>query len=190
VVGLPCQEWRGWVCVDSSGRAGGWDEHVGALEDVVAPYDPARLEVLAIHEYEIAANWKVVVENYQECYHCSMIHPELCQVTPPERGSNLDLPGDWVGGWMDLRPEADTMSLDGRSGGVVIEGLPDTERRTVMYVALFPNLLVSLHPDYVMTHRLVPIAVDRTLVECAWLFPAEASRLPGFDPVYALDYWT
>jgi glycine betaine catabolism A len=189
LVGLPCREWHGWVFVDSSGRAGGWDEHVGALEDIVAPYDPARLEVLATHEYEIAANWKVVVENYQECYHCSMIHPELCQVSPPESGSNLDLPGDWVGGWMELRPEADTMSLDGRSGGVVIDGLPDTERRTVMYVALFPDLLVSLHPDYVMTHRLVPIAVDRTWVECAWLFPAEASRLPGFDPAYAVDFW-
>ena len=177
-----------WVARTSS-RAGDFGEHVGALEEVVAPYDPARLEVLATHEYEIAANWKVVVENYQECYHCSMIHPELCQVSPPESGSNLDLPGDWVGGWMDLRPEADTMSLDGRSGGVVIDGLPDTERRTVMYVALFPNLLVSLHPDYVMTHRLVPTAVDRTWVECAWLFPPEASRLPGFDPAYAVDFW-
>ena len=186
---LPCREWHGWVFVDSSGRAGDFGEHVGALEEVDAPYDPARLDVLATHEYEIAANWKVVVENYQECYHCSMIHPELCQVSPPESGSNLDLPGDWVGGWMDLRPEADTMSLDGRSGGVVIDGLPDTERRTVMYVALFPNLLVSLHPDYVMTHRLVPTAVDRTWVECAWLFPPEASRLPGFDPAYAVDFW-
>ena len=34
-----------------------------------------------------------------------MIHPELCRVSPPESGANLDLPGDWVGGWMDLRDE-------------------------------------------------------------------------------------
>jgi Rieske 2Fe-2S family protein len=186
---LPCVEWHGWVFVDGSGSAGGFAEHVGELEGIVAPYGAAELQVLASHEYEIAANWKVVVENYQECYHCSMIHPELCQVSPPDSGANLDLPGDWVGGWMSLRDEATTMSLDGRSAGVMIDGLSANELRTVMYVALFPNLLVSLHPDYVMTHRLVPLAVDRTWVECAWLFPSAAAGREGFDPSYAVDFW-
>ena len=138
---------------------------------------------LATHEYEIAANWKIIVENYQECYHCSMIHPELCSVSPPESGANLDLPGDWVGGWMALRDEADTMSLDGKSAGVVIDGLDATEQRTVMYIAMFPNLLISLHPDYVMTHRLTPLAADRTFVECAWLFPEAVAAARGLRPV-------
>ena len=75
------------------------------------------------------------------------------------------------------------------SGGVQIDGLSETERRTVMYVALFPNLLISLHPDYVMTHRLVPLAADRTFVECAWLFPVAATELDDFDPAYAVDFW-
>jgi len=189
LIGLPCQEWHGWVFVDESGRAGDFAEHLGALEGIVAPYRPAELTVLAAHEYEIAANWKVLVENYQECYHCSMIHPELCSVSPPESGANLDLPGDWVGGWMSLRDEAETMSLDGSSAGVPIEGLSDTELRTVMYVAVFPNLLISLHPDYVMTHRLQPLAAARTFVECAWLFPAAAADRDGFDPSYAVDFW-
>ena len=186
---LDVVEWHGWVFVDGSGRAGPFAGHIGELEGIVAPYQPATLQVLASHEYEIAANWKTVVENYQECYHCSMIHPELCAVSPPDSGSNLDMEGDWVGGWMSLRDEADTMSLDGRSSGVVIQGLSETERRTVMYVALFPNLLVSLHPDYVMTHRLTPLAADRTAIECAWLFPEEAAQQDGFDPAYAVDFW-
>ena len=189
LIALPCREWHGWLFVDGSGRAGSFDDHVGELEGIIAPYAPADLKVVATHEYEIAANWKIVVENYQECYHCSMIHPELCQVSPPDSGANLDLPGDWVGGWMSLRDEAETMSLDGRSHGTVIDGLSDTERRTVMYVALFPNLLVSLHPDYVMTHRLVPLGADRSWIECAWLFPAESADRPGFDPAYAVDFW-
>jgi len=189
LIELPSQEWHGWVFVDGSGRAGPFAGHIGELEGIVAPYQPATLQVLASHEYEIAANWKTVVENYQECYHCSMIHPELCAVSPPDSGSNLDMEGDWVGGWMSLRDEADTMSLDGRSSGVVIQGLSETERRTVMYVALFPNLLVSLHPDYVMTHRLTPLAADRTAIECAWLFPEEAAQQDGFDPAYAVDFW-
>ena len=129
------------------------------------------------------------MENYQECYHCSMIHPELCAVSPPDSGSNLDLAGDWVGGWMSLRDEADTMSLDGRSAGVVIEGLSETERRTVMYVALFPNLLVSLHPDYVMTHRLTPLAADRTASSARGCSPRRPRSSAGFDPAYAVDFW-
>ena len=189
LVALPVADWHGWLFVDPSGAAGDFATHVGALEGIVSPYRAAGLRTVATHDYEIAANWKVIVENYQECYHCSMIHPELCQVSPPDSGANLDLPGDWVGGWMSLRDGAETMSLDGRSGGTMIEGLSPTEQRTVMYVALFPNLLVSLHPDYVMTHRLAPLAADRTWVECAWLFPAGDADRDGFDPSYAVDFW-
>jgi Rieske 2Fe-2S family protein len=59
----------------------------------------------------------------------------------------------------------------------------------VLYLGLFPNLLISLHPDYVMTHRMVPLAPDRTWVECSWLFPAAAFERPGFDASYAVDFW-
>lgn len=189
LIELPSHDWHGWVYVDTSRAAADFEDHIGALEDIVAPYAPERLEVLATHSYDIEANWKIVVENYQECYHCSMIHPELCRVSPPDSGANLDLPGDWVGGWMALRDDAQTMSLDGSSAGALIDGLGEREQRTVMYVAAFPNLLVSLHPDYVMTHRLTPVAVDRTHIECEWLFPLEAAGRPGFDPSYAVDFW-
>jgi len=189
LVELPASEWHAWVFVDPSRDAGDFAEHVGELEDVVAPYAADGLLVTTTHDYDIAANWKVVVENYQECYHCSMIHPELCQVSAPESGDNLEPVGDWVGGWMDLRPEVETMSFDGRSRGVPIPTLDARERRTVMYAAVFPNLLVSLHPDYVMTHRLTPLGPDRTAIECAWAFPEEALALDGFDPGYAVDFW-
>jgi glycine betaine catabolism A len=186
---LPVTEWHGWVFVATSGDAEPFEQHIGALEPIIAPYAPENLRVAATHEYTIEANWKVIAENYQECYHCSMIHPELCAVSPPESGDNLDLPGDWVGGGMDLREHAETMSLDGRSHGVNIEGLSAVELRTVMYIVVFPNLLISLHPDYVMTHRLVPLAPNRTYVECSWAFPVSAIDQPGFDPAYAVDFW-
>ena len=189
LIHLPSMDWHGWLFVDRSRRAGDFRAYVGELEAIVAPYRARELQVLATHDYEIAANWKTIVENYQECYHCAMIHPELCQVSPPDSGANLDLAGDWVGGWMSLREGADTMSLDGRSAGVMIADLPAEQQRTVMYVAVFPNLLISLHPDYVMTHRLTPLAPSRTQVECAWLFPPEAAQQPGFDPAYAVEFW-
>lgn len=186
---MPAVDWHGWVFVDPSGDAGDFAEHVGALEGIVAPYAPETLVVAATHDYEVAANWKIVIENFQECYHCPLIHPELCQLSPPESGESVQLPGDWVGGWMDLRPGVETMSLDGRSLGRQITTLDDKERRTVMYASVFPNLLVTLQPDYLLTHHLTPLAVDRTRVECAWLFPAEAVAADGFDAAYAVDFW-
>jgi Rieske 2Fe-2S family protein len=58
----------------------------------------------------------------------------------------------------------------------------------VLYLGLFPNLLISPHPDYVMTHRMKPLAPDRTQVECAWYFlPDESGAAP--DPTYAVEFW-
>ena len=183
------REWHGWIFLDRTGRGGKFQEHIGELEDVVARYGAADLVTPVSHEYDVAANWKVIIENYQECYHCAMIHPELCRVSPPESGDNVELDGDWVGGWMELRESAQTMSLDGRSGGTAIARLDEHEKRTVMYVAVLPNLLISLHPDYVMTHLLTPLAPDRTRIRCSWAFPAEVANAEGFDPAYAVDFW-
>jgi Rieske 2Fe-2S family protein len=181
LVELPCADWHGWLFVNASGDGEPFAEHLGTLDELVRPYAPAGLAVKASHSYEVAANWKVIAENYHECYHCPLIHPELCAVSPPNSGNNWHEPGNWVGGSMDLREHAETMSHDGRSHGVMLPGAPS---RTVRYVGLFPNLLISLHPDYVMTHRFVPLAPDRTQVECSWLFDPAVT-----DPSYAVDFW-
>ena len=175
--------------IDPSGEAGPFEEHAAGLEQIVANYRPEDLVTVATHSYELETNWKIIIENYQECYHCTSIHPELCRVSPPQSGDNLDPDGEWMGGKMDLMPDAVTMSFDGSSGGVAIPGLSDVELRTVMYVVAFPNLLISLHPDYVMTHTLRPLSEDRTFVECSWAFPREVAERPGFDPSYAVDFW-
>ena len=183
------EQWHGWVFVDRSGEAPDLAEHVGELEGIVSAYDAESLVTCESHVYDVAANWKVIVENYQECYHCSMIHPELCKVTPPDSGENLELDGNWVGGWMSLRDGVETMSFDGRSGGVAMARLDEQERTSVMYVAVLPNLLISLHPDYVMTHQLVPLSPDRTRITCTWAFPRDVAAREGFDPAYAVDFW-
>jgi Rieske 2Fe-2S family protein len=181
LIRLPAEVWHGWVFVNATGDAAPFGDHVGALADLVAPYAPERLRLAARHDYQVRANWKVIVENYQECYHCPHIHPELCAVSPPNSGDNYDLPGAWVGGTMDLRDGMATMSLDGRSGGLP---LPGVDPRRVGYLALLPDLLLSLHPDYVMTHRLRPVAADSTRVECSW-YLADGVR----DARYAEEFW-
>jgi len=187
LVELPVRVWAGWVFGHAATAAASvpFEEHLGELAGIVERYTPATLRLADRHTYEVAANWKVLAENYHECYHCPLIHPELCQVSPPTSGDNYDLPGAWVGGSMVLREGMATMSLTGESGGHPIPGVDAT---VVEYVHLLPNLLVSAHPDYVMTHRLLPLAPGRTWVECSWyLHPGADGTVP--DPSYAVEFW-
>ena len=167
------EEWHGWLFCNASGDAPELATHLGNLEIVVDGYRPEDLVLGASHAYELAANWKIAIENYCECYHCSEIHPELCKVTPPD--SDVSYPerstGVWIGGPMELLDHAVTMSLTGASDGTMIPGLPEDKRRVVGYSVVYPNLLISPHPDYVMTHRLVPLAPV-----------ARGSSAPGISP--------
>jgi Rieske 2Fe-2S family protein len=189
LIGVAVEEWQGWVFVNVAADAMPLADHLGRFADICAPYEPGRLVIGATHEYRSPANWKLPIENYHECYHCSAIHPELCAVSPPDSGDNLHEPGMWAGGTMILEAHAETMSLDGRSGGVMLPGLSAAQSRDVIYIGLYPNMLVSLHPDYVMTHRIVPLAADDTWVECQWLFDPDAVARRDFDPSYAVDFW-
>ena len=190
LVPVRVHEWHGWVFVDRTGTAKEFAEHIGQLEDIVAPYDAASLVTAETHAYDVEANWKVIVENYQECYHCSMIHPELCRISPPNSGENyFGTEGNWVGGWMDLRAGMETMSLDGRSGGLKLARLDEHDQSHVLYAAVLPNLLISLHPDYVMTHMLVPLSPGKTRITCSWAFPKEVAEREDFSPAYAVDFW-
>jgi len=191
LVELPVAQWHGLLFVDASGTAGGFADHVLGLEALVSPYEPERLRIGGRHDYVVEANWKILGENYQECYHCAMIHPQLCRVSPPNSGANYRSSGGgaWVGGWMALADEAETMSLDGTRVGSPLRGLDEEGKRRVIYIVIFPNVLLSLHPDYVMTHVLTPLAPDRTRVECGWAFAPEDHGRPGFDPSGAIDFW-
>jgi Rieske 2Fe-2S family protein len=192
LVPIRVEEWNGWAMVNLSGDARPFASHVGALDEILANYQLDRLVTGAVHEYTVAANWKLPIENFHECYHCPAIHPELCAVSPPTSGDNYDnlvMPGMFVGGTMKLEPFATTMSIDGASGGVQLRALDEKQRREIAYVGLFPNLLISAHPDYVMTHRIEPLGPSRSFVECEWLFAPEALEAEGFDPSYAVDFW-
>ena len=186
LVELPARSWMGWVFVHAATPLGdpdvpSFEDHLGGLAAIVEPYAPDRLIRRARHTYEVAANWKVITENYHECYHCPLIHPELCAVSPPDSGENYDLPGAWVGGFMLLRDGMATMSITGASAGRSIPGVPPDR---IEYLGLVPDMLISLHPDYMMTHRLVAQAPDRTMIECSWYFPGE-----DIDPSYAVEFW-
>lgn len=183
-------EWGGWLFLNFSGNAAPFSEYIGSLDTLVKNWHCERLAVGASHDYELQANWKVAIENYHECYHCSMIHPALCKVSPPESGGIYSGEhGLFTGGWQTLAEHADTMSFDGKSTVEPFATLTQAQRREIHYITLFPNFLISLHPDFVMTHRLEPISPGKTHVECQWLFAPEAAKKPDFDPSFAVNFW-
>ena len=106
-------------------------------------------------------------------------------MSPPDSGDNYDLPGAWIGGSMVLRGGMRSMTLDGALASTPI---PDVEPNKVYYLHLLPNILVSAHPDYVMTHRLVPLAPGRTWIECSWFVLAdEDGSVPAATG--AVEFW-
>jgi Rieske 2Fe-2S family protein len=164
-------------------------DQIGTLAQTFAPWRMFELRRAYRTTYDVRANWKLIVQNYSECLHCPLVHPALQKLSHHLSGENEPPAATWLGGRMQLRPEVETLTRTGRLRRAVLPGLPEQERRHVYFYAVLPNLLLSLHPDYVMTHLLWPKAPDRTEVWCEWLFhPREFDR-PDFDPADAIDFW-
>src|SRR3954449_13215615 len=181
------EERHGLLFADVSGAAGPLDEHLGDLAPHLAHYRLGELERAAAITYDVGSNWKAIVENYSECLHCPGVHPELNRLSHYLSGVDFEGPGDWCGGSMRLDEGAATMGYG--SGWPPIEGLGEEARREVLYFALVPNALVSLHPDYAMLHTLWPRGAGRTEITCEWFFPASTMAAEGFDPQDAVAFW-
>jgi len=182
----------GLVLIDLSGQAPDPDEHVGDLLDHLDRYRLTELRRAGDTTYEVAANWKGIAENYNECLHCPKVHPELNALSDYMSGEEVDGEGAWCGGSMTLREDASTMALEDAghtANRPPIEGLTEAEAQTVLYFALFPNALVSLHPDYVMLHTLWPQAPGHTHVTCEWFFEPATMARDDFDPSDAIGFW-
>jgi Rieske 2Fe-2S family protein len=181
----------GLVLVDLSGDAPAVEPHVGELAGHMERYRVGSLERGGKIEYRVEANWKAIAENYSECLHCPGVHPELNALSNYMSGEVMEGVGAWCGGSMTLTDGASTM---GREGGHAhprppIEGLEGEDLSTVLYFVLFPNALVSLHPDYAMLHTLWPRGVDRTDVVCEWFFEPATIAADDFDPSDAIEFW-
>jgi Rieske 2Fe-2S family protein len=139
--------------------------------------------------YDVHANWKLIVQNYNECLHCPNLHPALNKLSHYLSGENEPLHASYMGGRMDLRPGVETMSMDGTCPRALLPELTDAERRGIYYYAIFPNMLLSLHPDYMMVHTLWPLAPDRTINICEWHFHPQEIARPDFDASDVIDFW-
>jgi Rieske 2Fe-2S family protein len=181
--------WEGWVFVNFAADAEPLEQTHAPLIGRFSRFGMPYLRAARRIDYDVRANWKLVFENYSECYHCSAIHPALVKLSPADSGANDLTSGPFLGGYMEVKAAGGSMTESGLACAISVAALPESDMRRVYYYTLFPNMLLSLHPDYVMAHTLWPVAPDRTLIECEWLFHPDAPQHPGFDPDDAVRFW-
>src|SRR5437773_11042436 len=132
-------------------------------------------------EYDVRANWKLIFPNYSECYHCLGVHPELSKISPHDSAENDLIEGPFLGGFMRIA-KGRSLTMSGNACALPMEQFGEEDFRLVFYYSIFPNMLLSLHPDYVMVHQLWPQSTERTVILCDWFFNPEAFKRNDFDP--------
>jgi Rieske 2Fe-2S family protein len=156
-------------------------------ESYLANYPLSDLRIAARIVYPIAANWKTIVENYNECYHCGPVHPELVELVPAFRqrgGSELD----WEKG-IPHRDGAWTFTASGTTNRKPFPGLSAEEQVRHKGQLIYPNLMLSLSADHVAAFTLWPHGPDSTTVVCDFLFHPDEMGQQDFDPSDAVEFW-
>jgi glycine betaine catabolism A len=187
--------WGGFVWVNLEPSASDLRTSLGPFFERFDRFPLAALRRGARQEYEVEANWKIVVENFSECYHCAPVHPNLNRITPATSGRNdarfMDRGGHsrFAGGYMEFAQDFQSMTRSGYTDRPLLSGMRAEDRRRIYYFVLFPNTFFSLHPDYLMIHRVWPTRPSHSRIENEFYFPPDVVSAKGFDPNDAVDLW-
>ena len=183
----PVQLWEGFIFVFlGAGTPRPLEETNAPLMNRFAKWNLAGLKSYERIPYDVRSNWKYIFQNFNECYHCPTIHPLLNTLTDYTSGNNDLVEGPLLGGFMEILNESLTVS--GHACARPLGQLGEDSRRGYYY-SILPNLLLNVHPDYVMFHLVFPQTPDRSTIFSEWLFHPQASDQPGFRPQEAVDFW-
>ena len=186
--------WEGFIFVnlaDASAQRGGYislNEWFVPLTGKFSRWNLPALRPAKRIEYDVRANWKLIFQNYSECYHCPGVHPELSKISPYDSSENDLTEGPFLGGLMRIASDK-SLTMSGRTCALPVGDFGNEDFRFVFYYSIFPNMLLSLHPDYVMVHQLQPQSPERTLILCDWFFHPEAFERQDFRPEDAIEFW-
>jgi Rieske 2Fe-2S family protein len=184
------QSWGGFVFVHLGAEPTPFAEVIGESEQRFCHYDFAALRIGKRIVADVQANWKLLAENFSECFHCPPVHPELCNiVTAYHDGGAWGLrPGP------EAKPEykvgAATLTMDGSARLPPFAGLNAEERQT-LYISdmVLPNLFLNVHPDYVNAHMMVPTGPQSVRIVYDWLFEARHLPLSADDLEHYVTLW-
>ena len=181
------ESWGGFVFLHLTPAAEPLATQLAEIPERLKRYPLGELRVGATIDYQVKANWKILCENYNECYHCGGVHPELCRVVPSFReagGANLD----WSRG-VPHREGAYTFTQSGTTERRAFPGLDADERVRHKGELVYPNLFLSVACDHVAAFILQPRSPALTDVTCLFLFETHEIAKPSFDPSDAVDFW-
>ena len=184
---LGLEMWGGFVFIRQHDGEESLLDSIGEISVRVSNYPLSELVIGKTITYEVGANWKVLEENYNECYHCGPVHPELCDLVPSFRAGgapNLN----WDDG-IAHREGAYTFTSSGTTTRTPFADLSDAELVNHKGELVYPNLFLSLSCDHVASFVLWPKGPAHTTIVCNFLFhPSEVAK-PDFDPSDAADFW-
>jgi len=192
------------------------------FEQLIGPrlrhHELDRARIAAQKTYLVDANWKLVVENSRECYHCGAGHPQYCRavgfaaaIDSPESAEedastagrrralleSAGIEGDPVpfapGTWFHfrrffLREGMLTESMDGAPVAPLMGRIASYEMGVFAVIGL-PNLLIEASPDYVMSLGLYPVSPGRTRAEVTWLVRGDAREGVDYDRERLTEFW-
>ena len=194
------REWGGSIFLnlsandDDSFRAS-FDPHIDSLNN----WPLEEIEVGYSLTLDLACNWKVFWENFQECYHCPGIHPELCDLVPLYKravsgraAARALAKHDTATGEIPpagIKPDAATWSMDGKIHGEPFHHLSEEEKQMgYKYLVGLPNWFMAAHPDYIRLVSLIPTGPETTRLTAEWLFPQTTLDHPDFDLNNVVDF--
>jgi len=175
LIRVELREWLGyaWICLADEPPSFE-DTVISAAtarlgdQEAIERYRTAELAVGRRITYDVAANWKLIVENFMECYHCATIHPELTSVLPEFKAGFAAQ--YYVGHGASFADRVEGFTVDGSPGFGRLPDVSDDQDRRYYAITVRPQVFINLVPDHVILHRMFPLAADRTTVVCDWLF--------------------
>lgn len=183
--------WEGFVFINLDKNALPFEVQMEALIGKFSDWKLNELRIAHHIRYELNCNWKLILQNYQECYHCPGVHPLLSELTPVQSAQHDADSGAVIGGFMDLSKERGSMTMTGDAAAPPICDVSGQDLQRIYYYSVFPNLLLTPHPDFVLFHHITPHGPGKITNDCYWLFRPEIINDPnareGIDS--AIEFW-
>lgn len=185
----PLKVWEGFMFVHLGMDAPiSFEETYAPLIGHLSQWNISNLKSYRRISYDVKSNWKYIFQNFNECYHCPTIHPALNRLTNYTSGANDLTDGPILGGFMEISG-GESMTMTGRSCALPLGNLSEDEGKRGYYYSILGNLLLNVHPDYLMFHLVFPDAPGHSLIVSEWLFNPEAFDKPNFNPQDAVEFW-
>jgi glycine betaine catabolism A len=182
-------EWEGFLFLNLDAAAEPLARSFAPLVGRFARYNLPALRTVRRIEYEVRANWKLILQNYNECLHCPTIHPELSTKLPYTSGANDLVEGPFLGGYMEIKAPHESATISGRSCALPLGELSAEDQHRAFYYALFPTMMLSLHPDYAVFYTVWPQTALTSRVVCEWMVHPDAPAAPGYNIQDAEEFW-